>query len=101
MASDNIITLEAVTDRITTYLQQHLAKTQPDFAAPLHTNMSFDYMGLDSLSRVELISALSKEWSKELDLTAAYDFVTIGALSEFIWQELTQDKTKTINPEIS
>ena len=101
MASDNIITLEAVTDRITTYLQQHLARTQPDFAEPLHTNMSFDYMGLDSLSRVELVSALSKEWSKELDLTAAYDFVTIGALSEFIWRELTQDKTKTINPEIS
>jgi acyl carrier protein len=101
MASDNTITLEAVTDRITAYLHQHLAKTQPDFADPLHSNMSFDYMGLDSLSRVELISALSKEWSVELDLTAAYDFVTIGALSEFIWHELTQDKVAVINPAIS
>ena len=101
MASDNTITLEAVTDRITAYLHQHLAKTQPDFADPLHSNMSFDYMGLDSLSRVELISALSKEWSVELDLTAAYDFVTIGALSEFIWHELMQDKVAVISPAIS
>lgn len=100
MASDTTITLETVTNRITTYLQQHLARTQPDFAEPLHSNMSFDYLGLDSLSRVELISALCKEWSVKLDLTAAYDYVTVGALSEFIWQELAQEKTE-VSPEIS
>ena len=101
MTSDNTITLEAVTGRITAYLQQHLAQTQPDFAEPLHINMSFDYLGLDSMSRVELISALSKEWSVQLDLTAAYDFVTIGALSEFVWQHLTHTELPVINPGIS
>ena len=47
--------------------------------------MSFDYIGLDSLARVNLLVGLEKELGVPLDPTAAYDFVTVRALAEFVW----------------
>lgn len=70
-------------------LEQHMAKAFPDFNEPINRNMSFDYMGLDSVSRVELITLLSKEFDIKLDPTAAYDFVTIGSLADFVWSEIS------------
>lgn len=82
--------LESISESIIAHLTKHLARTQPDFNEPIHTDMSFDYIGLDSMSRVELVSELAKRWSVELDLTAAYDFITVGALAEFVHEELSR-----------
>jgi acyl carrier protein len=51
----------------------------------LHADMSFDSIGLDSLARVDLISAMEARFGMALDPTLAYDFVTPGALSAFVW----------------
>jgi len=83
-------TLQSISESIIAHLSRHLARTQPDFNEPLHLNMSFDYIGLDSMSRVELVSELAKQWSVELDLTAAYDFITVGSLAQFVNEELSR-----------
>lgn len=74
-----------IKERLRDYLRVH----QPDFAEEIHDNLSFDYIGLDSVARVELIAALERHLGIALDPTAAYDFVTVGALSSFVWSELS------------
>lgn len=81
--------LAAVKALITTRLQDYLRVHQPDFAEEIHDNLSFDYIGLDSVARVELIAALERHLGIALDPTAAYDFVTVGALASFVWSELS------------
>lgn len=70
-------------------LRQYLAVNRPDFAEDLGDNMSFDYIGLDSLARVELLTQLEKSLGIPLDPTSAYDFVTARALGEFIWSTVS------------
>lgn len=81
--------LAAVKVLIKTRLQDNLRVHQPDFAEEIHDNLSFDYIGLDSVARVELIAALERHPGIALDPTAAYDFVTVGALASFVWSELS------------
>lgn len=88
-----------VATRIRTHLSAWLAAQRPDFNEPMTDHMSFDYIGLDSVARVDLISALEKEFQIKLDPTAAYDFVTVGALAEFVWSEISgiaMDMKKTL-----
>jgi acyl carrier protein len=67
------------------YLQQH----HKDISEPIRDDMSFDYIGLDSLARVAIMTASEQRFSLKLDPTAAYDFVTVGALSEFVWSQIS------------
>jgi acyl carrier protein len=81
--------VEQVVECIKSLLQAYLAEHGPAFNEPITSHMSFDYLGLDSLARVGLISALEKEFSVTLDPTAAYDFVTVHALAQFVWSEVS------------
>lgn len=81
--------LAAVNALIKGRLRDYLKVHQPDFAEEIHDNLSFDYIGLDSVARVELIAALERHLDIALDPTAAYDFVTVGALARFVWSELS------------
>lgn len=77
--------VEQVSERIKFLLTKYLKEARPDFTEPIGDDMSFDYIGLDSLARVNLLVGLEKECGVSLDPTAAYDFVTVRALSEFVW----------------
>lgn len=81
--------LAAVADLIKARLADYLRRHQPGFNEAIHNHLSFDYIGLDSVARVELIAALEKQLGVALDPTAAYDFVTVGALAEFVWSQLS------------
>lgn len=74
-----------IKDRLREYLRVH----QPGFTEDIHDNLSFDYIGLDSVARVELVAALERHLGISVDPTAAYDFVTVGALASFVWSELS------------
>jgi acyl carrier protein len=69
-------------------LEKHVAKERRGFDQPIADDMSFDYIGLDSLARVELLAGLEECFAVPLDPTAAYDFVTVRALSEFVWSAI-------------
>jgi acyl carrier protein len=89
-----------VSERIRSFLQSFLRVEQPDFLEPVGNDMSFDYLGLDSLARVNLVTGLEKEFGISLDPTAAYDFVTPRALAEFVWSVISDtplDAKKTLN----
>src|SRR6218665_3105542 len=77
--------VEQVSERIKFLLTEYLQEERDDFTEPIEDDMSFDYIGLDSLARVNLLVGLEKECGVSLDPTAAYDFVTARALSEFVW----------------
>ena len=68
---------------------KELADAGIEFKEHIGDDMSFDYIGLDSLARVNLMTALDKEFGVKLDPAAAYDFVTVGALSKFVWSQVT------------
>jgi acyl carrier protein len=78
-----------VSDRIRCFLGEYLRENDRDFSEEIRDDMSFDYIGLDSLARVGLLTALDKEFGVSLDPTAAYDFVTVGALSEYVWSQIS------------
>jgi acyl carrier protein len=78
-----------VRERIITLLEQYIIEERHDFTETITNHMSFDYIGLDSLARVNLLVALEKEFSISLDPTAAYDFVTVNALAEFVWSVIS------------
>ena len=78
--------VESVKRQLTVLLQD----ADPDSAPPrIDEHASFDLLGLDSMSRVGLVAALEKEYGVALEPTAAYDFVTVGALSQFVWSRVT------------
>jgi acyl carrier protein len=83
---DNVAQVNA---RIKLVLQKYLQAERQDFTETITDNMSFDYIGLDSLARVDLLLALEKEFGVPIDPTAAYDFVTVQALSAFVWSEVS------------
>lgn len=78
-----------VAERIKSLLHTYLEEQGHSFSETITDNMSFDYIGLDSLARVGLLSSLEKEFGVALDPTAAYDFVTVHALAEFVWSEVS------------
>lgn len=67
----------------------YLESKHPEAKDAVHGDMSFDSIGLDSLARVEMIAALEAGFGIALDPTLAYDFVTPGALSAFVWGQLS------------
>lgn len=71
------------------WLLQHLEAKHPEMRGKLHKDMSFDSIGLDSLARVELISAMEQRFGITLEPTLAYDFVTAGALSTYVWGQIS------------
>lgn len=81
--------IEQVSEGIKSRLQHYLQAERPDFTEAIKDDMSFDYIGLDSLARVNLLSGLEKEFGVSLDPTAAYDFVTVRALAEFVWSVMS------------
>lgn len=70
-------------------LRETLRAHHPDFNEKIGDDMSFDYIGLDSLARVELLAGLDRALGVSLEPTAAYDFVTVRALAEFVWSTLS------------
>jgi acyl carrier protein len=81
--------VEEVSAKIRFRLEERIAADFPQFDEVLHDQMSFDYIGLDSASRVELLTTLAADFGVRLDPTAAYDFVTIGSLAEFVWSRVS------------
>ena len=79
----------AVAALIKLKLQQYLQNHQPGFVDDIHDNLSFDYIGLDSVARVELVAMLENQLGIEIDPTAAYDFFTVGTLACFVWSQLS------------
>lgn len=77
--------IEGVRSWIKAYLQQH----HDESGEPITDQMSFDYIGLDSMARVNLMTALESHFALKLDPTAAYDFVTVGSLSQFVWSQIS------------
>lgn len=75
-------------EQIRAWLRQRLQEVSR-LDESIRDDMSFDYIGLDSLARVDLVAEVEERFSLSLDPTAAYDFVTVGALSEFIWGQIT------------
>ncbi|SFU53556.1 acyl carrier protein [Pseudoduganella namucuonensis] len=71
------------------WLIEHLEGKHPEMRGQLHKDMSFDSIGLDSLARVELISAMERRFGVALEPTLAYDFVTAGALSAYVWGQIS------------
>jgi acyl carrier protein len=89
LPTTHALTVERVGELIRTRLTEHLAESGIEFKEHIGDDMSFDYIGLDSLARVNLMTALDKEFGVKLDPAAAYDFVTVGALSKFVWSQVT------------
>lgn len=85
----NALTVEQVGELIRVRLSEYLAESGIEFTEPIGDDMSFDYIGLDSLARVNLMTALDKEFGVQLDPAAAFDFVTVGSLAKFVWSEVT------------
>lgn len=71
------------------WILQYLEGKHPEVRGTLHKDMSFDAIGLDSVARVDMISAMEKHFGIALDPQLAYDFVTAGALSEFVWGQIS------------
>lgn len=71
------------------WLKDYLQQQHKEINEPIRDDMSFDYIGLDSLARVALMTASEQRFFLKLDPTAAYDFVTVGALSEFVWSQIS------------
>jgi acyl carrier protein len=88
-ASATPANVEDVAALIKRLLTDYLQVNRPDFTEQIGYDMSFDYIGLDSLARVELLTALDRALGVSLDPTAAYDFVTVRALAEFVWSTLS------------
>ncbi|MBD1227812.1 MULTISPECIES: acyl carrier protein [Xenorhabdus] len=63
---------------LTPYFQRH--------DIPIGEHVSFDSLGLDSASRVTLISQLEKTLQRKLDPILGYEYPTIHALAEHILQ---------------
>ena len=74
---------------VSSWVLQYLAARFPETGGTLHPDMSFDSIGLDSLARVDMISAMEGRFGITLEPTLAYDFVTAGALSAFVWGQIS------------
>lgn len=88
-ATATATSVDEVTALIRRLLTEHLRVNRPDFTEEIGDDMSFDYIGLDSLARVELLTGLDGALGVSLDPTAAYDFVTVRALAGFVWSSLS------------
>lgn len=74
---------------VSNWIVHYLEAKHPEMRGAIHADMSFDNIGLDSLARVEMIAAMENRFGVALDPTLAYDFVTAGALSSFVWGQIT------------
>lgn len=74
---------------VTAWVVQYLEQKHPEMQGTIHGDMSFDSIGLDSMARVELISAMEGCYGIALDPTLAYDFITARALSGFVWSQVS------------
>jgi acyl carrier protein len=79
---------QALSD-VVVWVIQHLESKHPEMKGAVHGDVSFDSVGLDSLARVDMISAMERSFGIALDATLAYDFVTPNALSAFVWGQIT------------
>lgn len=82
------LTIDDVIAVIKVALDTYVRDDRPDFTDTIADDMSFDYIGLDSLARVNLLSSLEQTLGMKLDPTAAYDFITPRALAEFIYAQM-------------
>lgn len=73
-----------VADAIRRHLLRALRESDPGFDAPLTDASSFDALGLDSMARVGLVQALETEYGLTLEPGLAFDFVTVGALAQYV-----------------
>src|SRR5687768_14219988 len=73
---------------VTSWMMQYLETKHPEVTGKVHGEMSFDSVGLDSLGRVEMLTAMEGCFKLKLDPTLAYDFVTVGALSKYVWGQI-------------
>jgi acyl carrier protein len=73
---------------VRTWIVQFLESKHPEMRGTIHADMSFDSIGLDSLARVDMIGSMENQFGLKLDPTLAYDFVTPGALSSFVWGQI-------------
>jgi acyl carrier protein len=76
--------LDAVTCTVRKHLLALLSESNPQAAITLDDDASFDSLGLDSISRVGLVERIAQEYNLDLDITAAYDFITVQALARFV-----------------
>ena len=82
-------TAPAALSDVSNWVLQYLEMKHPETRGTLHTDTSFDSVGLDSQARVDMISAMERRFGITLDPTLAYDFVTAGALASFVWSQIS------------
>jgi acyl carrier protein len=75
-------------DEVIDWLIAFLEAGHPEVKGTVHRDMSFDSIGLDSLARVDLITALERRFGTPLEPTLAFDFVTPGALATYAWGQI-------------
>ena len=80
---------EVVADAIRGHLRSLLRTAGTGQLESIEGDVSFDMLGLDSLGRVQLVEELGREFSVELEATAAYDFATVHALAHLVHARLT------------
>ncbi len=60
-----------------TYLEPHFAERN----MVVDDNTSFDALGMDSITRVELVAAIEEKFELDLDPVLGFEYPTIGSLS--------------------
>jgi acyl carrier protein len=74
---------------VNAWIKEYLLRECKNIQGPIEDHASLDYLGLDSLARVNLVVAVEGRFNLSLDPTAAYDFVTVGAITEYVWSQIT------------
>jgi acyl carrier protein len=69
---------------ISQWLERHMVPIFLERGLPVDMDTSFDALGLDSLARVELITALENQFNVNLDPVLGFEYPTIRSLSEHI-----------------
>ncbi len=77
---------------LTNQVSEKLAKVLGmESGSAIASTASFNDLGLDSLTGIEFIDGLNRQWNVKLPSSAVYDYPSIRGFSEFLWKHLAPD----------
>ena len=79
-------TFDELQEGITKLIQSEVEKYSPGVFSTFEEHTTFDSFGLNSLSRVELITKIEVTFLVSLKIDAAFEFVTIHSLANYVWE---------------
>ncbi|SHO56625.1 acyl carrier protein [Vibrio quintilis] len=68
----------------TQWLKDYLEPMFQKNNLPVSVDTSFDSLGLDSVTRVEMIGGLEEALGMDLDPTLGFEYPTIASLSQYV-----------------